>query len=182
MFIALLLGVTLGASTVVFAVVDSLVFRPAPYPDVDRVVALNGAVKSGEHLGRLPSARLYDEWRAQHDLFAAVGGFLTKTVFVAGRDASERPFRFDTGPSLITLPQVFEQLFADVGEDLHAHLKLVRLDPIHRYVWPDGATFTGDVASFAPETSRTSDISRPTSSSYRTPGCCAKKYSGRFST
>lgn len=89
-FIALLLGVTLGASTVVFAVVDSLVFRPAPYPDVDRVVALNGAVKSGEHLGRLPSARLYDEWRAQHDLFAAVGGFLTKTVFVAGRDASEQ--------------------------------------------------------------------------------------------
>jgi predicted permease len=89
-FIVLLLGVTLGASAVVFAVVDSLVFRPQPYPDVDRLVMLTGAVKAGERMGRLQSAALYGQWRAQHDLFAAVGGFLTKTVFVAGWDGSEQ--------------------------------------------------------------------------------------------
>jgi predicted permease len=89
-FIVGLLAVTLGATTVVFAVMDSLAFRPQPYPDVDRIVTLEGAVTSGERLGRLRSAALYDEWRAQPDLFAAVGGFLTKTVFLAGRDGSEQ--------------------------------------------------------------------------------------------
>lgn len=53
----------------------------------------------------------------------------------------ERPFRFDCGPSLITLPRVFEELFRDLGEDFHTHLKLVPLDPIQKYVWADGTTF-----------------------------------------
>jgi phytoene desaturase len=50
-------------------------------------------------------------------------------------------FRFDTGPSLLTMPFVFEQLFAAAGESLADHLELVRLDPIARFVWPDRATF-----------------------------------------
>ncbi len=53
----------------------------------------------------------------------------------------DRPFRFDTGPSLITLPFVFEQLFAAAGEKLSDHLQLTRLDPIARYQWADGTTF-----------------------------------------
>src|SRR4029453_16451885 len=39
-------------------------------------------------------------------------------------------FRFDTGPSLLTLPQVFE----DLGLDL----PLQRLDPVVRHLFPDG--------------------------------------------
>ncbi len=71
----------------------------------------------------------------------------------------DRPFRFDTGPSLLTLPFVFEQLFAAAGERLADHLDLVRLDPIARFVWPDAATFelrddadatAAEVARFAP--------------------------------
>ncbi|HLL91072.1 MAG TPA: phytoene desaturase family protein [Tepidisphaeraceae bacterium] len=56
-----------------------------------------------------------------------------------GRD--ERPFRFDTGPSLLTLPFVFEELFAAAGHRLGDHLDLVHLDPIARFVWGDGQTF-----------------------------------------
>ena len=58
-----------------------------------------------------------------------------------GRPAGDRPFRFDTGPSLLTLPFVFEELFAVAGERLADHLDLRRLDPIGRYVWGDGSTF-----------------------------------------
>ncbi len=54
---------------------------------------------------------------------------------------NERPFVFDTGPSLITLPFVFEELFAAAGEKLADHLTLKRLDPIARYRWGDGKTF-----------------------------------------
>ena len=58
-------------------------------------------------------------------------------------------FRFDTGPSLLTMPQVFRDLFADTGgwpEDL----ELERLNPIARYRYPDGSTFdaTDNLAEF----------------------------------
>jgi phytoene desaturase len=50
-------------------------------------------------------------------------------------------FRFDTGPSLITLPGVFAELFAAAGEELSKHLTLRRLDPHAEYVYPHGTRF-----------------------------------------
>jgi phytoene desaturase len=58
---------------------------------------------------------------------AEVGGKLGRLVVPTG--AGE--FRFDTGPSLVTLPHVF----ADVLPDL----ELVELDPIVRHRFPDGS-------------------------------------------
>jgi phytoene desaturase len=70
-----------------------------------------------------------------------VGGKLNLWEVPHPNRPGERPFRFDTGPSLLTLPFVFEQLFAAAGERLADHLDLLRLDPIARFIWPDGATF-----------------------------------------
>ncbi len=90
---------------------------------------------------------------------ATVGGKLNLWEAPHPGRPGERPFRFDTGPSLLTLPFVFEQLFAAAGERLADHLDLVRLDPIARFVWADGATFelrnsaadtAAEVARFAP--------------------------------
>jgi len=50
-------------------------------------------------------------------------------------------FRFDTGPSLVTLPWVFEDLFSAAGEQLSDHLELIRLEPVCRYFYPDGTGF-----------------------------------------
>src|SRR5687767_8159511 len=50
----------------------------------------------------------------------------------------EAGYRFDTGPSLVTMPEVFEELFSTVGMSLHDELKLVRLDPYCRYFFEDG--------------------------------------------
>jgi phytoene desaturase len=50
-------------------------------------------------------------------------------------------YRFDTGPSLLTLPHVFVDLFRATGEPIESVLQLRRLDPIARYRYPDGATF-----------------------------------------
>ncbi len=89
-----------------------------------------------------------------------VGGKLNLWEVPHPRRPADRPFRFDTGPSLLTLPFVFEQLFAGAGERLADHLDLVRLDPIARFIWPDGATFElrdsaeatlAEVARFAPD-------------------------------
>jgi phytoene desaturase len=48
-------------------------------------------------------------------------------------------FRFDTGPSLLTMPAVFQDLFEDTG-GWPADLVLQRLDPISRVRFADGAT------------------------------------------
>lgn len=47
-------------------------------------------------------------------------------------------FRFDTGPTLLTLPQVFEELFADTGDPLTSVLTLRRVEPAQRYRFGDG--------------------------------------------
>lgn len=47
-------------------------------------------------------------------------------------------FSFDTGPSLLTLPAVLEQLFADTGAP--AELSFTAVDPACSYVFGDGTT------------------------------------------
>jgi phytoene desaturase len=44
-------------------------------------------------------------------------------------------FTWDTGPSLITMPWVLEEAFAAGGLDLHAEVRLRRLDPFYRLHW-----------------------------------------------
>ncbi|MBS1788793.1 MAG: phytoene desaturase [Acidobacteria bacterium] len=55
---------------------------------------------------------------------------------------SEGGFRFDTGPSLITMPWVFEELFQAAGSRLQDHVELVRLHPLADYVFADGSRIT----------------------------------------
>ena len=50
-------------------------------------------------------------------------------------------FGWDTGPSLLTMPQAFADLFAETGDPIDAALDLQELDPIARYHFPDGTTF-----------------------------------------
>lgn len=47
-------------------------------------------------------------------------------------------FIFDTGPSLVTMPHVLAELFADTGAPLDEVLDLRRLDVAARYRFPDG--------------------------------------------
>ena len=48
-------------------------------------------------------------------------------------------FAFDTGPSLLTMPRVFEELFEDTGAPLD--VELVRVEPVTRYTFADGSSF-----------------------------------------
>lgn len=51
-------------------------------------------------------------------------------------------FRFDTGPSLITMPWVFEELFEAAGASLHEHVRLTQVRPLADYAFADGTRFT----------------------------------------
>lgn len=63
----------------------------------------------------------------------AVGG--RAQVFV--RDG----YRHDAGPTVITAPFLFEELFALFGERMADHIKLVPLKPWYRFSYPDGDHF-----------------------------------------
>jgi phytoene desaturase len=50
-------------------------------------------------------------------------------------------FTWDSGPSLLTLPWVFEELFADTGAPLRDELELLPVEPVTRYRFADGSGF-----------------------------------------
>jgi phytoene desaturase len=68
-------------------------------------------------------------------------------------------YRFDTGPSLVTLPHVFDDCFATVGARLADEVELRRLDPQCRYHWPDGSSL--DVHDVADDTAAAMDAFSP---------------------
>ena len=67
----------------------------------------------------------------------AVGG---KLGLVEHDVAGHGRFRFDTGPSLVTMPQVFRDLFEATG-GWPAGLSFTPLDPLARYRFADGTRF-----------------------------------------
>ena len=50
-------------------------------------------------------------------------------------------FRFDTGPSLFTRPDLVDELFLLAGEKPRDHFQYRRLDPVCHYFYPDGKRF-----------------------------------------
>lgn len=50
-------------------------------------------------------------------------------------------FCFDTGPTLLNYPWVFEQLFRDAGRRMQDYVELLPVDPSIRFLWSDGTEF-----------------------------------------
>lgn len=61
------------------------------------------------------------------------------------------PYRFDTGPSLLTMKHVFDDLFAAASRSFDDYVTTSPLDPVCRYFWRDGTRFqtAGDSARLA---------------------------------
>lgn len=65
-------------------------------------------------------------------------------------------YRFDTGPTVLTMPHLIADTLATVGEQLTDWLDLVRLDPAYRAHFADGSTLSvrTDTAAMAGEIAR----------------------------
>jgi phytoene desaturase len=50
-------------------------------------------------------------------------------------------YRWDTGPSVITMRHVLEDLFAAAGRDMSDYVTLQPVEPLTRYFYPDGHIF-----------------------------------------
>jgi phytoene desaturase len=75
-------------------------------------------------------------------------------------------YRFDTGPTLLTMPDVVREAFRAAGTRLEDHCELVRLDPLCRYSFADGSVLdaTDDPAVMG---SRVAALSPPDAGSYQ---------------
>lgn len=66
-----------------------------------------------------------------------------KNDWVGGKAAvfTEGGFRFDMGPTILTVPRVLARIFAESGRDLNEYLDLRRLDPQWGCFFDDGTRF-----------------------------------------
>lgn len=71
----------------------------------------------------------------------------------------DQGYTWDLGPSLVTMPWVFEELFGLLDRDFRADVDLVELDPLYRIDWPHDGTridFHRDIATMQDELGRLS--------------------------
>jgi phytoene desaturase len=75
-------------------------------------------------------------------------GGIDTTIFEArdkpggrGYVYEDQGFVYDGGPTVLTAPTIFEELFEVAGERLSDHVELMPIDPFYRLLWEDGTAF-----------------------------------------
>jgi len=65
-----------------------------------------------------------------------------KNSWIGGKAAElkEQGYRFDMGPTILTMPKVLTRIFEEAGRKVEDYLQLVRLDPQWRCFFDDGST------------------------------------------
>jgi putative ABC transport system permease protein len=88
--VILVLALGIGANTAMFSVVDAVLWRPLPYPDGGRVVAIGEArPREGRVNGPVAPADFYD-WRRESRSFAAMAAYSDVAVNLTGSGEPER--------------------------------------------------------------------------------------------
>lgn len=94
------------------------------------------AIVIGAGIGGLASAALLASDSTEVTLFES-----NSTPGGKMQELKRNGFRFDTGPSLFTMPFILERLFSECGESVEEHLTFHEMEPICRYFWQDRTVF-----------------------------------------
>jgi putative ABC transport system permease protein len=84
----LTLALGIGANAAIFSVLDGVMLRPLPYPDIDRIMILGEASRSGQAMS--VSWPNFEDWRAQNQVFEHLGIYRGAVVNLTGGDQPER--------------------------------------------------------------------------------------------
>jgi putative ABC transport system permease protein len=101
LFVVATLGLGIGAPTAVFAVVNAVLLRPLPYPDGERLVAMDTTDANGVPGG--VSAAEAVAWREQSHGFADVAAYRGASFSLRGTDGPERISGANVSPSFFAV-------------------------------------------------------------------------------
>jgi putative ABC transport system permease protein len=90
--VILILAVSIGANTVIFSLVDSVLLKPLPYPESERLVMIwdHNTEQLKDHEGPAPGNVL--DWRARNKVFTGVGAWREESLaLITDVDAEEIP-------------------------------------------------------------------------------------------
>ena len=82
------LAVGIGASSAIFSVVNTVLLRPLPYAQAERIVAIQELTADGKRVQVTPANFL--DWRAQNTVFEQLAAILTRPANLALADQAER--------------------------------------------------------------------------------------------
>jgi putative ABC transport system permease protein len=78
----------IGANTAIFSMVNAVLLRPLPYPNADRIIAIQEISPEGKKIQITPANFL--DWRAQNTVFEHLSAIFTRGSNLAGNEGAER--------------------------------------------------------------------------------------------
>jgi hypothetical protein len=97
----LTLALCIGANTTVFSLVNSILLRPLPFPDSDRIYWVSE--RMGKSQAEISLGADYYSLREAHRLFAEVGAFDPLTLNWSGREKPEQLDAAQVTPSFFSV-------------------------------------------------------------------------------
>src|SRR5688500_229685 len=82
------LALAIGATTAIFSVVNTVLLRRLPYPQAERIVAIQELNQDGKRVQVTPANFL--DWRAQNTVFEHLAAILTRPANLSAGDQAER--------------------------------------------------------------------------------------------
>ena len=106
--IALALGI--GATTAIFSVINSVLFKPLPYQEQDRLVRVWEKRMALGRIRNVVSAPDFFDWQAQNNVFEDMAAYMGTEVTIGGGDTSERLKATAVSPNLFSILRVQPRL------------------------------------------------------------------------
>jgi putative ABC transport system permease protein len=78
----------IGANTAIFSMVNAVLLRPLPYPNANRIIAIQEINSEGKRVQITPANFL--DWRSQNTVFEHLAAIFTRGSNLAGNEGAER--------------------------------------------------------------------------------------------
>src|SRR6476659_9892352 len=81
-------GLSIGANTAIFSLVNGVILRPLPFPDAERIISIEGKNSAAGISESNVSFLDFTDWSQQTDLFASAAAYWTASANL-GADGAE---------------------------------------------------------------------------------------------